>query len=180
MLKAWEDFYVIVGSSAGALIGLQFVVMTLIADVPTGPGGAQAASAFGTPTVVHFAGALLLAALLTVPWSGVGAAAVAWGLTGLGGLVYMALVIHKMRRQSGYRPEFEDWLFHALAPVVAYALLAVSALLAGRMGAASLDAVAAAALLLLFTGIHNAWDTVIYHVFTQRARLRRPPEREPE
>ena len=30
-LSGWENFYVIVGSSAGALIGLQFVVMTLIA-----------------------------------------------------------------------------------------------------------------------------------------------------
>src|SRR5207247_3359319 len=30
-LQAWESFYVIVGSSAGALTGLQFVVMTLIA-----------------------------------------------------------------------------------------------------------------------------------------------------
>ena len=33
-LSGWENFYVIVGSSAGALIGLQFVVMTLIADMP--------------------------------------------------------------------------------------------------------------------------------------------------
>jgi hypothetical protein len=31
-LSAWESFYVIVGSSGGALIGLQFVVITLIAD----------------------------------------------------------------------------------------------------------------------------------------------------
>jgi len=30
----WESFYVIVGSSAGALIGLQFVVLTLLADRP--------------------------------------------------------------------------------------------------------------------------------------------------
>jgi hypothetical protein len=29
----WENFYVIVGSSAGALIGLQFVVITLIYHV---------------------------------------------------------------------------------------------------------------------------------------------------
>ena len=33
-LEGWESFYVIVGSSAGALIGLQFVVMTLLADRP--------------------------------------------------------------------------------------------------------------------------------------------------
>ena len=32
LLAAWQNFYVIVGSSAGALIGLQFVVITLIAD----------------------------------------------------------------------------------------------------------------------------------------------------
>jgi hypothetical protein len=31
-LAGWENFYVIVGSYAGALIGLQFVVITLIAD----------------------------------------------------------------------------------------------------------------------------------------------------
>ncbi len=28
-LAGWENFYLIVGSSAGALIGLQFVVITL-------------------------------------------------------------------------------------------------------------------------------------------------------
>ena len=33
-LDGWENFYVIVGSSAGALIGLQFVVLTLIAERP--------------------------------------------------------------------------------------------------------------------------------------------------
>jgi len=41
-LSGWENFYVIVGSSAGALIGLQFVVITLIANRPTAPGQAQA------------------------------------------------------------------------------------------------------------------------------------------
>jgi hypothetical protein len=35
-MSGWENFYVIVGSSAGALIGLQFVVMTLIATRPIG------------------------------------------------------------------------------------------------------------------------------------------------
>jgi len=33
-LAGWDSFYVIVGSAAGALIGLQFVVVTLIADRP--------------------------------------------------------------------------------------------------------------------------------------------------
>ena len=33
LLSGWENFYVI-GSSAGVLIGLQFVVVTLIAERP--------------------------------------------------------------------------------------------------------------------------------------------------
>ena len=41
VLNGWENFYVIVGSSAGALIGLQFVVIMLIAAKPIA-GGAQA------------------------------------------------------------------------------------------------------------------------------------------
>ena len=31
-LAEWDSFYLIVGGAAGALIGLQFVVMTLLAD----------------------------------------------------------------------------------------------------------------------------------------------------
>jgi hypothetical protein len=34
----------------------------------------------------------------------------------------------------------------------------------------ALLAVASAALLLLFIGIHNAWDAVTYHVFVSRPR----------
>src|SRR5215813_64539 len=55
-----ENFYVILGSSAGALIGLQFVVMTLIAEMPTVRDVERAGSAFATPTIVHFGVALLL------------------------------------------------------------------------------------------------------------------------
>ena len=62
-LTGWENFYVIVGSSAGALIGLQFVVITLIADMPIAVGQAQAGDAFATPTIVHFGAVLLLSAI---------------------------------------------------------------------------------------------------------------------
>src|SRR6185437_9147750 len=67
-LSGWENFYVIVGSSAGALIGLQFVVITLIADLPIGRGAEQGAEAFATPTIVHFGTVLLLSAILNAPW----------------------------------------------------------------------------------------------------------------
>ena len=63
----WENFYVIVGSSAGALIGLQFVVITLIASRPITRDTARAGGAFATLSVVHFGVVLLLSAVLSAP-----------------------------------------------------------------------------------------------------------------
>lgn len=53
-LMGWQNFFVIVGSSAGALIGLQFVVLSLITGTPTARPNAEAGHAFATPTIVHF------------------------------------------------------------------------------------------------------------------------------
>ena len=164
----WENFYVIVGSSAGALIGLQFVVMALVASMPRAPGTAQAGAAFATPTIVHFGTVLLLSAVLSAPWHGLGSAAGLWGLVGLSGIVYEIIVARRMRMQTVYTPEFEDWLFHFLLPFAAYATLAISAFAARSHWRDALFGVAAAALLLLFVGIHNAWDAVTYHVFVKK------------
>jgi|SRR5579875_227594 len=166
----WENFYVIVGSSAGALIGLQFVVITLIADMPIAEGGAQASSAFATPTIIHFGAVLLLSAILSAPWHGVASATALWGLLGLSGIIYEIIVARRMRVQTVYAPEFEDWLFHALLPFIAYGTLAGSAYAARSYVREALFGVGAATLLLLFIGIHNAWDAVTYHVFIQRRR----------
>jgi len=177
-LDGWENFYVIVGSSAGALIGLQFVVITLIADMPIAPGYAQASDAFSTPSVVHFGVVLLLSAIVSAPWHGLAAVAVLWGLVGLGGLVYAVIVVRRLRVQTAYQPVFEDWLFHVLLPFAAYATLAVSACAARSHARPALFLVGAAALLLLFIGIHNAWDAITYHVFVKK-REQREAERSP-
>lgn len=166
-LTEWESFYVIVGSSAGALIGLQFVVMTLIADKQAAINEALG-SAFGTPNIIHFSAALLLSALLSAPWHGIGAVAVLLGLLGLSGLIYVVIVVRRLRSQTEYNPVFEDWLFHVLLPFAAYVALIVSALIAPSHLGGALFAIGAAALLLLFIGIHNAWDAVTYHLFAKK------------
>jgi hypothetical protein len=165
-LTDWENFYVIVGSSAGALTGLQFVVMALIADMPAIPGAEETNDAFSTPTIVHFCAVLLLSGLVSAPWSSMTGPAIAWGLEGFAGLVYEIIVARRMVRQPAYRPVFEDWLFHIILPVASYATLVITALLA--QSHAALFVVGAAALLLLFAGIHNAWDAVTYLVFVRR------------
>lgn len=167
-LTGWENFYVIVGSSAGALIGLQFVVITLIAEIPIVKDMERASSAFATPTIVHFGAVLLLAAVISVPWHGIAGAAILWGVLGLVGVTYVLVIARRMRVQTAYSPQFEDQLFHVLLPFAAYATLAGSAFAARSSVGGALFGVGAAALLLLFIGIHNAWDAVTYHVFVRR------------
>ena len=164
-LAAWDSFYVIVGSAAGALIGLQFVVMTLVAARPL-PRPPEAGAAFATPTTIHFSTVLLLSALLRAPWQSIMPAAALCGLIGLCGVVYALVVFRRMRRQTVYQPEFEDWLCHAVLPLTAYVILAISAFAALSRTREALFGVGAAALLLLFVGIHNAWDSTSYHVFS--------------
>lgn len=176
-LAGWHNFYVIVGAAAGALIGLQFVVMTLIARRPPDRSEARAGDAFSTPSVVHFGVVLLLSAVITAPWEGLGTVEIIWGLVGLSGIVYSVIVARRMQTQTAYRPVFEDWLFYVLLPSAAYAMLAGSALAARFHERTSLFLVGAAALLLLFVGIHNAWDTVTHLVFV-RAQEQQDSERD--
>jgi hypothetical protein len=171
-LDGWENFYVIVGSSAGALIGLQFVVMTLIADIPANRVDPQAGQAFGTPNVVHFGVVLFLSAIVSAPWGqlggGIVVVAVLFGLVGIGGVTYAIFIARRMRSQKIYQPVFEDWLFHLLLPFVAYATMAFSACIVPWYARAAMFAVAGSSLLLLFIGIHNAWDTVVWNVFHRK------------
>jgi hypothetical protein len=162
--EEWESFYVIVGTAAGALIGVQFVVMTLIAESPPARVH-EAGPAFATPTIVHFSAALLLSALVRIPWEGIAGVAALWGFVGLAGVVYSLVVARRMRRQSSYAPDWDDWLYFCWLPLVGYALLIVCASLATSHAHDALLGVAGAVLLLLFIGIHNAWDSIAYHVF---------------
>ena len=176
-LAHWDSFYVIVGSTAGALIGLQFVVLTLIAANPP-RRAAEGGAAFITPTIVHFSTVLFLSALLRVPWPSMTLAAIVWGLTGLAGIGYTLIVTRRLVRQPIYQPEFEDWLFHVALPLVAYALLALSALAAGSYTSEALFSVGAATLMLLFIGIHNAWDAIGWHVYVRLGKERAEEQRD--
>jgi hypothetical protein len=166
-LAAWQNFYTIVGSAAGALIGLQFVVLSLVTNMPGTRTDPDAGHAFATPTIVHFATVLGLAAMLSAPWDSIGVPAGLWGFVGVSGVVYAIVVTRRMRAQAAYRPEFEDWLFHVALPLTAYASMAGSAYAVAFRTHEALLCVGGAVLLLLFIGIHNAWDGVTYHVFVR-------------
>lgn len=160
-ITGWQNFYVIVGSAAAALTGLMFVVITLIAGARIERSD-ETFAAFGTPTVVHFCSALLVAAILSAPWQALWQAGLLLGLCGLGGVIYVFIVIRRARRQSTYQPVLEDWLWHVVFPLAAYATFFVAAVMLSVNPVPILFGVGAATVLLLFIGIHNSWDTVTY------------------
>lgn len=177
-LAAWETFYVIVGSSGAALTGLQFVVIALVAESRM-RSGAREIDAFGTPTIVHFCAVLLVSAILSAPWRGLVGVSVALGVCGLAGVVYGLIVLKRARRQTGYKPVFEDWLWHTVLPLLAYALLSLAGIFLRSYPRRVLFIVGATALLLLFIGIHNAWDTVTYVAVEHMQKGKHPDETEP-
>ena len=171
LLSGWESYYVILGSSAAALTGLQFVVIALVADTP-GPRSADSVGAFGTPTIVHFCLSLFVAAVLSAPWTSM--IPVIWFLlaAGCAGLIYTLIALRRARRQTSYRPVVEDWVWHTMLPLMAYGALVAAAAWLSQDPAAALFLVGAVALTLIFIGIHNAWDSVAYVAVQLRSKQR--------
>ena len=167
-LAEWDNFFFMVGSSAAALIGLTFIVLTLLAERPL-KNAAEAGAAFLTPTIVHFGAAVVISAFVLAPWQAIGIPAALLGIIGLVGIVYVGIIPFRIRRQKIYKPELEDWLFHVVLPLATYAVLGGSSLAASSHLSEGMFGVGAATLLLLFIGIHNAWDDVAYHVFFRYA-----------
>jgi len=160
-IAAWESFYVIIGSSGAALTGLQFVVIALIAESEVKSTDREIA-AFGTPTIVHFCAVLLIAGILSAPWQGLSSVSLVLGACGLIGIIYGLIITRRARSQTRYKPVFEDWLWHIILPLISYVLLFISSILLRSYAQRVLFMIAAVSLLLLFIGIHNAWDTVIF------------------
>lgn len=161
LLVPWETFYVIVGSAGAALTGLQFVVIALTTESTKQSTGREVA-AFGTPTVMHFCAVLLMAAILSAPWQDLSSVAWALGACGGVGMLYCAITFRRALRTIDYQPLLADWIRHSILPAIAYAALLLSAILLQRSPQRMLFLAAAVAVVLLFIGIHNAWDTATY------------------
>jgi ribosomal protein S18 acetylase RimI-like enzyme len=176
ILAGWGDFYLITGTAAAALTGLQFVVQSLLAaDLQTRreTGDAEGSiAAFGSPTIVHFTLAVAISCLLCMPWPTPIGLRESLGALGLGGLVYCMVVWWRARKVTIYTPVAEDWAWHVLLPAAAYAAVVVASVLFRKTTTGPLFAVALGTLVLLCVGIHNAWDTVIFITVTSLSRRR--------
>jgi hypothetical protein len=168
-LAEWESFYVIIGGSAAALTGLMFVVIAVVADAGPRTATPLSISAFVTPTIIHFCAALLISAILSAPWPGHHFVQIAMGAMGVGGFIYSIVVVRRLRNVTTYTMVFEDWAWHVLLPLLGYTVIVGAALMIEYQTSFALFLIGGASVLLLFIGIHNAWDTV-EHLTLQRIR----------
>ena len=161
VIGQWETFYVIVGSSGGALTGLLFVVLALVADRARS-GTSEGLTAYTSPSIFHFCIVLFVSAMIAMPRTGLVSLAVLLGLSALIGEVVTLLTMRRIARFEQYQAVAEDWIWHGVVPSVAYLGLLIAAIMLSSATASALYIVGGVSLALLFTGVHNAWDAAVY------------------
>ncbi len=163
LLASWQNFFIIMGSAAATLTGLMFVVTTLIAGVERHAASLDAGiSAFTTPTIVHFCAVLLMAGILSIPWQAFLDLSLVLRLVGLAGVIYLIIVMRRMRHIPDYPTPLKDWLWYLAFPLLAYLVLIAAATALPDNPALVLYFIGAGMAGLLFISIHNAWDLVTY------------------
>lgn len=174
LLASWNSFYVMIGSAAATLTGLMFVVITLVSDEKRAASEAGV-SLFSSPTVVHFCCPLLTAALMSAPFRSLGPIAIVLGISGCAGILFVVRIAFQTSRLTSYRPDAEDWIWHVFLPLFAYALILLGAIAMQGAAARALFAPATGVTLLIFVGIHNAWDVVTFLATGKAEALPDPP-----
>ncbi len=176
LLAGWENFYVIVGSSAGGLTGLTFVVIALAGDANR--VRVSGLRAFVTPIIVHFGVVLALAAFLSMPHQSILALSAGFGAIAATGLVWSVVIIMNMPKHgSEYVPVAEDWIWNVILPGLVYVLMLAMSYQVWHHVAGALYGIAAAALALLFIGIRNAWDIAVWMTITRPGKSESPAEK---
>ena len=162
MFEGWENFYLIVGPSAAALIGLMFVVVTLTAgrrrdDTERGK------HLYTSPIVWHLGVVLVLSGAAISPTITArlfGIAAGALSLLGIAMGIRSAVGIARSRL-TGADSLFDMW-WYGIIPAAVYVALGGAALAVLCGAGWSASAVAAALMALLLVSIHAEWDLVTF------------------
>jgi hypothetical protein len=164
MFEGWGEFYLLTGTAASVLIGLLFVVVTLMQDRPRSSVLSGSRLYMG-PVVLHVSMVLALSAAALAPQITPRALAVIAGAVAITGAVRGCFVIAGiMRRSRGEAdaPHWSDVWCYGVIPTLFYLLLAVVAAGFWGEGAWAVDALAGVMIALLLITIRNEWDLVIW------------------
>jgi hypothetical protein len=162
MFKGWDEYFLMVGSSAAALIGLMFVVVTLTAgrdrdEVERGKHLYTSPIVWALGVIMVLSGAALAPSLSPRLYA-IGAG----GLGLLGILIGLRSAVGIARRPGAPDAAGFDMFWYGVAPAIAYAGLAASSFGLLRGSAWGESALAADLMALLLVSIHAEWDLVTY------------------
>jgi lipid-A-disaccharide synthase-like uncharacterized protein len=156
-MAEWSDFYTLVGATAGTLIGLIFVVVSLAAD--NAKSGDEHRARIGvTPTLIHFAALLVGALAMLAPLSNI-ARAVALGVIGCAGLAY--LVNLALLASKRIKDEERDTLWFGVLPMAAYAGFLVTGAAWAIAPEYAPEIGGFASVVLLVAALHNSWEMTL-------------------
>ena len=161
MFEHWDSYYLLIGTAAGALIGLLFVVATLNAgrEVSSVTRGTQT---YLTPTVFHFAMVVVVSALATAPGLPGRFVGPALAACALAGLLYSVWICVRLSQNKLEGEHWSDFWFFGAAPGATYLGLGATAAAVWAAPLAVPYGTAFLLLLLMLLGIRNAWDLVTW------------------
>jgi hypothetical protein len=158
VLTEWHDFFIVLGAAAGTLIGAMFVVISIASGMVR--ESELTSRIFVTPTIFHLAFVLMGCAFTLVP--SVDRVSLGAG-AGVAGIVFLGYagrnVFHIVRRREVV---WSDHLWYAVAPLLAYLLVIVGAVLVLKGVPGGIETLAIALALLVISGIRNAWDLILF------------------
>lgn len=164
MFEGWGEFFLLIGSAGGALIGLLFVVVTLTAGVERSTA-LRGASLYMTPTLFQFGAVLVLSAVALAPGLPPRTTAALMLIGGLVGFIYGLVTFfgHRGYAPTNYTPHWSDIWWYGAAPAAAHLLLALAAGCAWTACAPCTPyAVGVTLTAVLLIGVRNAWDLVTW------------------
>lgn len=167
---SWQNLYLLLGTGAATLIGLMFIAITFGASL-VDESTTDSVRSFLDPTLNHFIQVFLTSALVLVPSMTPTIFGVLLGALSIYRLVSLVR-IHRHMKEAHERHgdiELSDWIAGIIIPVVAHVgLLATS--IAFVLGHIALTAITIVTLVVLVTGIYNAWELMLWLALTRSKR----------
>jgi hypothetical protein len=162
MFHGWDSFYLLTGGAGGALIGLLFVVATLMrGDDPDTQ--LRAADTYMTPIVFHLCMVLGVSCFAAAPGIASERQGLVLGACAVVGLANSYRVVHSLGVARTVKPaHWSDIWWYGHAALAAYVPMLAGAAAIWLAPNLAADLVAAGLLAVLFIAIRNAWDLVTW------------------
>jgi len=162
MFAPWQSFYQMTGGIAATLIGLLFIVVSLLAGRPRS-AVMQGARLFTTPTLFNLVSVLAISAIALVPDgadSYHGVMMCGWGVASLTYLVTRTAGLRAISEPT----HWSDRWCYGYAPTAIYLALTVASLAICAALPHAVALVAICLVTLLLVTIRNAWDLITWLV----------------